>query len=300
MPRVMQQPLLWAHLVQGKTTSMVLQVPGQLKKMTAQMTSDFSNDLKALETELKLEVNRYDTMLWIAGSDAESVANAKETLEEMLQFYLPDDFVMLSGLKPSTVDELRQDSGLRALMATSGCAVAFASHEGTAWVCGKDREPVQQRIDAVARGVVSTTDALVDIIEIDEAPQAREDLTQPDTFLKGSVLFGNEPMNVPFVLEDVPDVQYDRLLGSLGAPRHVALKVPKASELPLMMEEAGLSMPMEELLKRPTRPRCHIDDYDDIWEQFEPDLLWPPGEMRQLSWDVLGQFWAGMEEQFAP
>merc|ERR1712050_241513 len=73
-------------------------------------------------------------------------------LLEMLLFYLPEVFMLVKGLERTAVEHLRQDGGLRAVMTTIDSVVALDSGEGTAWICGKQREAVKQRIDAVVRG----------------------------------------------------------------------------------------------------------------------------------------------------
>lgn len=301
--------LLASRFVQGKSTAVVLQVPGQVQAMPDQMKSDMGNDMKELMAELKVEVKQHDTMVWIDGLDAESVSSAKETLQEMLQFYLEEQFSQCSGLKPAMVDRLQKDPGLRALMARPGFAIAFDREEGTAWVCGKSQEPIQQRIDAVIMGKVPAIVELRDDENEDEELDASP--VHPAAVPKSAVAFQFPPAQEeewqeqpqlalqPKAAPMSRGMSSDHMFsGDFGMPYVEKLRPPKPWELPGMLQMAGLSE--KEALEVSPQRRFHVDDYDDVSKQFEPDLLWPPGDMRELSWDVLSQFWSGMEEQFAP
>merc|ERR1712217_973617 len=107
--------------------------------MSEEMTNDFDRDLKEMEAECRVEVQQGDTSLWIAGSSAKLVAEAKRMLQDMLQFYLADEFLLLTGLKPDVIDLLHEDEDLRALMARPDCVVALDPKEGTVWICGRCR-----------------------------------------------------------------------------------------------------------------------------------------------------------------
>lgn len=145
--------LLWAQFVQGRQVAAVLQAPGRVQAMADLMAKDFDKDLRALEDECEVEVNQAESMVWISGSCPEAVAGAQQTVCEMLQFYLPGEFRLVEGLSPAVVEQLKQDAELRSLVLTSGCAVRLDGAAGTAWLCGPARAEVQQRIEALARGV---------------------------------------------------------------------------------------------------------------------------------------------------
>merc|ERR1711972_595881 len=72
-------------------------------------------------------------------------------LQEMLQFYLPNRFLLLQGLQPAVIDRLLGDEDMGLLMTQTDCAVALDETERTAWICGKRNTEVQQRIDEITR-----------------------------------------------------------------------------------------------------------------------------------------------------
>jgi len=144
--------LLWANLVQGRATATILQMPGQVQSIPDRMAGDFENDVKALEEECNVEVHLYTTVVWIAGSEAKAVAQAQELLQEMLGFYLPEEFIQMQGLSASTIDRLRRDADLRQLTTESDCGVALDAEAGTAWLCGKLCKAARQLIEDVAAG----------------------------------------------------------------------------------------------------------------------------------------------------
>ncbi|CAK0887993.1 unnamed protein product, partial [Prorocentrum cordatum] len=100
--------LLWARYVLGQKTAGVLQVQG----MSSMMAGDFKGDLAALESEHSVEVHQADTLLWIAGKNAQNVTTAKRLLQEMLEFYMPEGFHLRKGLSKQEVEALCQDPGM--------------------------------------------------------------------------------------------------------------------------------------------------------------------------------------------
>merc|ERR1719230_100228 len=69
---------------------------------------------------------------------------------EMLQFYLPEGFLVMKGLKKSAVDKIREDEELRSLRVKPDCGFSLHPAEGIAWICGAPlREKVQARIEAI-------------------------------------------------------------------------------------------------------------------------------------------------------
>lgn len=143
--------LLEAGYVKGKFTASVLQLAGQVQGMEETMAGDFENDLKALEEENKVKVHRSPVLLYIIGNTSDAVAHSRHTIREMLQFYYPDCFHIIRGLKKDVVEKLREDPQLRVLTARPDCAVSFDQRAGEAWICGKCHSLVQQRIDAVQK-----------------------------------------------------------------------------------------------------------------------------------------------------
>lgn len=142
--------MLEARFVKGKSTASILQVPGQVQAMAEQMMADFTEDLRALEADSQVKVHLGHTALWLSGANAEAVCGARETLREMLQFYLPEGFSFRPQLKPQAfVDKLRQDEKLRTLAAHRDVAMALDRQEETAWLCGgkEQREAILQRIE---------------------------------------------------------------------------------------------------------------------------------------------------------
>jgi len=133
--------LLWARYVLGQKTAGVLQAPGQVQGMSSMMAGDFKGDLAALESEHSVEVHQADTLLWIAGKNAQNVTTAKRLLQEMLEFYMPEGFHLRKGLSKQEVEALCQDPGM--ICRTSAdpeggapaCGAALDARAGTAWLC---------------------------------------------------------------------------------------------------------------------------------------------------------------------
>lgn len=143
--------LLTARFIDGKATASVLQVPEEVQSMPSEFADDFSNDLQALESESEVKIHKGKTSLWVAGKDPENVAAAKKTLQEMLQFYLPNSFRLVSGLAPPVLERLFQDEDLGVLMARDDCVVTLDESDGSAWICGKQQAAVRSRIEEAAR-----------------------------------------------------------------------------------------------------------------------------------------------------
>jgi len=144
--------MLSARFIKGKKTASVLQVIGQVQAMPAGMAGDFANDVRALEAECKVQVHQGQSVLWLTGDSEEAVAGARQTLQEMLQFYLSDACLLLRGLTPALAERLCQDEALGALMARPDCVVSVdEGAECSAWVCGKHCASVRQRVDALKR-----------------------------------------------------------------------------------------------------------------------------------------------------
>lgn len=144
--------MLSARFVKGKQTGSVLQVIGQVQAMAAGMAADFAKDVRALEAECKVQIHQGQSVLWLTGRDAESVAGARQTLQEMLQFYLPGSCLLLQGLSAAAAERLCQDEAIGALMARPDCVVSVdEGAECSAWVCGKHCVAVKQRVEALKR-----------------------------------------------------------------------------------------------------------------------------------------------------
>jgi len=153
--------VLWTRFVEGKSTGVILISQGQFQGMPAGMKADFEKDVKDLEAEHSVEVHRGDTALWV--SDArpanvsaskitdrdEAVAGATRTMQEMLMFYVPIECMFLKGLARGAVERLQQDAELRRIAARHDLVITFDAAAGTAWLCGQDRGPTRQRLDAV-------------------------------------------------------------------------------------------------------------------------------------------------------
>jgi len=141
--------LFEARYVKGKFTASVLQVPGQVQSMAGEMSSDYENDIKALESEFKVKLTQGHSMLWIAGNNAEAVANARQTIRDMLLFYFPTLFFLRKEIHPSAVEWLRSDEDMRLLRSKAECVIVLDEKEGSAWIAGPLREQVQKRIEVV-------------------------------------------------------------------------------------------------------------------------------------------------------
>jgi len=144
--------ILWARFVHGKATATVLQAPGRVQAMSRQMTADFERDLQDLEADCHVQVHQVETMLWIAGTEPKPVARARQVLQEMLLFYLPEDFAWHRGLEPSAVKQLRQSPELRRAAARPDCALVLEclGGEGTVWACGSCCSDVQRLLGVAA------------------------------------------------------------------------------------------------------------------------------------------------------
>eukprot|EP00971_Amphidinium_carterae_P327256 6458487-Amphidinium_carterae.1 len=141
--------LLEARYKNGVQTASVMQVVGQVQGMQGQMKTDFDNDLRSLAADTRVEVHQSRYMLWVTGGNAELVSEASGTLQEMLQFYFPDHFFLLSGLKKGAVEALAADAELRGLCSKGDIVLAFDRKGGSLWVCGTQRDAVKARVNAV-------------------------------------------------------------------------------------------------------------------------------------------------------
>lgn len=145
--------LLWSRFVQGRSVAAILQPPGRVQTMTDTMAKQFDTDLRELEEECEVQVTQSDTSLWLAGRSDEIVAQARWTVYEMLQFYLPEEFLLLEGLQAAGLEKLTKDPELRALaLKAPTAAVAIHVAEGAAWICGPPagRAPLERRVRALA------------------------------------------------------------------------------------------------------------------------------------------------------
>lgn len=143
--------LLWARFGQGRATAAVLQAAGRVQAMDAAMAKAFERDLQDLEAECGVHVHQAETLLWVDGADADSAVRARGLLREVLQFYLPEDFLWLPGLAAAPLERLGRDAALRRLAAAPGCALAL-EREGAgagAWLCGALREEARGRLRAL-------------------------------------------------------------------------------------------------------------------------------------------------------
>eukprot|EP00927_Polykrikos_kofoidii_P079325 TRINITY_DN76107_c0_g1_i1.p1 TRINITY_DN76107_c0_g1~~TRINITY_DN76107_c0_g1_i1.p1 ORF type:complete len:608 (-),score=114.01 TRINITY_DN76107_c0_g1_i1:175-1935(-) len=145
--------ILEARYVKGKSTASVLQAPDQIQTMAIGMQSDFERDIAELETEYKVKVKPGYAVIWVTGANEESVCTARDTLKEMLLFYMPDGFCILKGLNKSKqmFELLRGDAELRVLSSKPGSAISFDNKEGTVWICGPYRDEIKQRLDSIIR-----------------------------------------------------------------------------------------------------------------------------------------------------
>jgi len=275
--------ILWARLAQGKSTALVLQVPGQLQSMPSQMSGDFEADLGAMEEEFEVQVHKYQTALWVAGDGDTTVASAKRTLQEMLQFYLPEGFLLLQGLKPGVLDQLRGDAELRALMARPDCAVALDAAEGTAWVCGGCCGAVRRLIESATEGLQPAAETQGEGFAEIEGTAAvglpllgEQSFEGPGSALGDGERWSGAQVGLPPAL-DSPSIMH----------------VPELQELPpeLLVLTACDGAPC-------ALARAVIAAGPEaVWGELDPagELLRPPGELQELSWAALEQFWAGME-----
>lgn len=153
--------ILWSRFVQGKLTSLVLQVPGTVQAMSKLMAADFERDLRDLEAECEVETHKGNTVMWVAGRTEEAVAQGRRMLQEMLSFYLPNEFDAICDVQSSVIEALRQDPLLRSSAAAKGCVIDFYSPDvadsegfGSVWICGKDRSETRHRVrDSMQRAV---------------------------------------------------------------------------------------------------------------------------------------------------
>lgn len=144
--------LLRARFVENKSTAAVLQAPEQVQGMPAGTAGDFANDLKELTAGFDVNVHQTKLALWISGPNNAAVAEAKKTLQEMLQFYLGAGACQLmQDLQPAVVQQLLEDEDIGGLMTKADCVVEFDEITKTAWICGKHNVAVKSRIEAIAR-----------------------------------------------------------------------------------------------------------------------------------------------------
>ncbi|CAK0839217.1 unnamed protein product, partial [Prorocentrum cordatum] len=142
--------LLEAKYAKGKATACVLQVPDQVQSLDDAVKEDFAADLQALEEEQRVKIRLATSCIWLSGNSPDTVEAARQTIVEMLQFYLPEGFLVMKGLKKSAVDKIREDEELRSLRVKPDCAFSLHPAEGIAWICGASlREKVQARIEAI-------------------------------------------------------------------------------------------------------------------------------------------------------
>merc|ERR1719225_31588 len=104
--------------------ALVIQAPGQIQALPRQMHGDFEGDLKSLENECNIEVHKYHTMLGVTGACQSTVLQARRTLQEMLMFYLPDEFLLLGGLSRQSLTQVRTNGHMKALMLRLGCTIS--------------------------------------------------------------------------------------------------------------------------------------------------------------------------------
>lgn len=143
--------VLTARYIDAKVTACVLQVMNQVQNMTAEMTKDFAGDLQEMETEMKVEVHRGKTALWVCGDDEEKVVEGRKMLQEMLVYYLPAAFALQKDVPSSVIERLRGDADLGVLMSRPDCAVMLDEPTQSVWICGNHRAAVQQRISELSK-----------------------------------------------------------------------------------------------------------------------------------------------------
>eukprot|EP00429_Kryptoperidinium_foliaceum_P024960 CAMPEP_0176148152 /NCGR_PEP_ID=MMETSP0120_2-20121206/75540_1 /TAXON_ID=160619 /ORGANISM="Kryptoperidinium foliaceum, Strain CCMP 1326" /LENGTH=409 /DNA_ID=CAMNT_0017484813 /DNA_START=20 /DNA_END=1246 /DNA_ORIENTATION=- len=153
---------LRARFVEGLATSILLQPLGEVQDMEEQKAKDYAGDLTQLEAELQVKVQMSRTALRIEGADDERVAEARGTLQEMLQFYMPSSFHLATGLTSDAVQRLLADEDLGVLMARGDAVVSIDENARAAWVCGSHRPAVQRCIDAAMRAPPTAMAALED------------------------------------------------------------------------------------------------------------------------------------------
>mmetsp|Transcript_43410 Transcript_43410/g.92985 ORF Transcript_43410/g.92985 Transcript_43410/m.92985 type:complete len:431 (-) Transcript_43410:82-1374(-) len=139
--------LLKARFVDGKATASILQLPKQMQSLPGEHLKDFEGDLQALQEELQVSVQKTDTMFWLTGTDPEAVAEAKHTLQEMLQFYNPTGFLLVESLEGSVLEGLLADEELGVLMGGPDCIVTVDLPTSSLWICGGAREAVLKRLE---------------------------------------------------------------------------------------------------------------------------------------------------------
>jgi len=243
--------LLWAACAQGESAAIVIQAPGQIQALPAQMLTDFEGDLKTMEDEFNVKMHKYHTMMGVAGACQRSALQARRTLQEMLMFYLPDEFLLLSGLSHQGLVQLRTTAGLKALILKLGCTMSLDDSDSTAWICGKNCMEVQTHIEAVLAGQNP-------FLPPPELETGGLDLQQDKS----------EAKRPPLIVDRV---QAHDVKSSMN------ISLPLDKEAQQRLDEAVM-------FGGPQALRTMLDPTDE--------LLWPEGEMRNLSWDNLEQFWA--------
>jgi len=144
--------MLEARFIKGKSTASVLQAPGQVQNMDESMLAEFQGDLEALQQEHKVKVHVGEAVLWISGTNDEGVANARGMLMEMLVFYYPELFYKMVGIRKNKelFSKIRGDIDLLVL-ASAPMGLALDSGDGSAWICGKVRDPLVNRIRKIEK-----------------------------------------------------------------------------------------------------------------------------------------------------
>eukprot|EP00927_Polykrikos_kofoidii_P054946 TRINITY_DN49275_c0_g1_i1.p1 TRINITY_DN49275_c0_g1~~TRINITY_DN49275_c0_g1_i1.p1 ORF type:complete len:528 (-),score=128.42 TRINITY_DN49275_c0_g1_i1:97-1557(-) len=141
--------MLWSRFEQGKVVAPVLHVMGQLKAMPKQMGDDFVGDVRSLEKECGVEVTQGDVVIWVSGPDVETVGSAKRTLQEMLQFYLPQECGLIVGLNSAFIDSLRKDEELQMFRLRQESPVVLAYEDDAVWISGQGFGPAKARVEAL-------------------------------------------------------------------------------------------------------------------------------------------------------
>lgn len=139
--------LLEARYAKKKFTASILQASGQVQAMNEEMRGDWDGDMRNLESEYSVKVKESPSIIWVCGDNAEGVENAKRTLLDMLPFYLPSGFHMRSDIPTEAFNDFRKDPGIRGLISQPECAIQWDKIQGTAWICGKHREAVENRLN---------------------------------------------------------------------------------------------------------------------------------------------------------
>merc|ERR1719367_1387987 len=91
-------------------------------------------------------------MMGVAGACQSTVLQARRTLQGMLMFYLPDEFLLLTELSRPSLMQLRTNGQLKTLILRLGCTIALDDLESTAWICGRSCAEMEKHIEAVLAG----------------------------------------------------------------------------------------------------------------------------------------------------